>query len=182
MYQSRETGLAERVVRINQPIHEDNANWIMMELVALDQQETDDSIRVEIRCDGGSVYGGLGIYDVMRQCRSTLMTVGYQVSGIAALLLAAGTRGYRVLDPMGLVTLVPLMQGASGVEGVLVQREVTRLEKRILDGLYACTNLTPESLPALREWTLQPHEAIQLGLADQIMAGGGNGGGHPSGG
>lgn len=175
MEQSRETRVAERIVRINEPINPDNANWIMMELVALDQQETDDPIRVEITCDGGTVYGGLGIYDVMRQCRSTLMTVGYQAGGIAALLLAAGTRRYRLLDPAGVVMFVPMMHSASGIEGALVQREVMRLEQRILDGLYACTNLTPESLPALREWALSPEEAVRLGLADRIMAGGGNG-------
>src|SRR4051794_12309265 len=92
--------LKEHIIFIGTPIVEEIANLVVAELLFLESEDPNRDISLYINSPGGSVTGGLAIYDTMRFIRPDVVTICMgQAASMAALLLAAGAKGKRFALP-----------------------------------------------------------------------------------
>lgn len=88
--------LMDGILRIDQEINRETANSLINKLLYLKSTRTDKKITIFINSPGGSVYDGLGIYDMMQ----LLVKEGFEITTIncgmaasmAAILLMSGTK------------------------------------------------------------------------------------------
>ncbi len=91
--------LKDRIVVLTGPIDDYVASSIVAQFLFLNS-ENSNTIQFYINSPGGSVTAGLAIYDTMQHIKAPVSTlcVG-QAASMAAVLLAAGTPGKRLILP-----------------------------------------------------------------------------------
>src|SRR5919205_1733205 len=92
--------LKDRIIMLGTEIDDDVANVIVAQLLFLESEDPDKDINLYINSPGGSVTAGFAIYDTMQYVKPDVQTycIG-QAASIAAVLLAAGTKGKRFSLP-----------------------------------------------------------------------------------
>ena len=92
--------LENRIIFLDGPIHDGNANLIVMKLLYLQSENKHQDIHFYINSPGGSVTATLAIYDTMAYLEPAIATycVGLAASG-AAVLMAGGEKGKRFILP-----------------------------------------------------------------------------------
>jgi ATP-dependent Clp protease protease subunit len=166
--------LLDRIIFLGTQIDDTSANLIMAQMLFLDQADSDAPIHFYINSPGGSIYAGLGIYDIMQHITCPIYTycVGLAAS-MASLLLAAGENSYRYALPHGRIMLHQPLGGATGqCSDIQIQvKEVNNL-KADISGLYVKHTKIGDDVAKLidRDNFLSPLEALDLGLIDKIVA------------
>src|SRR5690606_14629613 len=105
--------LKDRIILLGTPINSDVANNVIAEMLFLEADNPDKDIQLYINSPGGSVYDGLGIYDIMQfvKCDVATTCIGMAAS-MGSLLLMAGTAGKRYILPHAKVMIhQPLISG-----------------------------------------------------------------------
>jgi len=92
--------LEDRIIFLGTELNDFVANVVVAELLYLYMKNKDQEISFYINSPGGSVTAGLAIYDTMQfvGCDVATYCVG-SASSMAAVLLAAGTKGKRFALP-----------------------------------------------------------------------------------
>jgi ATP-dependent Clp protease protease subunit len=118
--------LMDRIVFMGTPINDDVANLIIAQLLFLEADNPGRDIHLYINSPGGSVSSGLAIYDTMQYLKSPVNTicVGLAAS-MAALLLAAGTKGKRSALPHARLMI---HQPSGGAQGSAAEIEIQAKE------------------------------------------------------
>ena len=92
--------LKDRIIFIGGPITDDLANLVIAQLLFLESEEPEKDISIYINSPGGLVYSGLALYDTIQYVKPKVATICMGVAAsMAALLLAAGTKGKRYALP-----------------------------------------------------------------------------------
>ncbi|MFN7622988.1 MAG: ATP-dependent Clp protease proteolytic subunit, partial [Acidobacteriota bacterium] len=88
--------LKDNIIFIGTPIDDTVANLVVAQMLFLESEDPDREISLYINSPGGSVTAGMAIYDTMQfvRCPVTTFCIG-QCASMAAVLLAAGTKGRR---------------------------------------------------------------------------------------
>jgi ATP-dependent Clp protease protease subunit len=168
--------MKERVVFFTGPVETNMCNVMIAQLLFLEAENPDAPINMYINSPGGSVYDGLGVYDVMQYIKSPVYTY---VTGMAAsmgsFIAQAGEPGHRYLLPRA-ITMIH--QPSSGTRGKISDMKIDYLEseriKTEMTELYVKHNsrgTTYEQFVDLLDrdkWLTAPM-ALELGLADQIV-------------
>jgi len=166
--------LKERIVFLGGPINDHVANLVVAQLLYLDSEDPNKDIHLYINSPGGEVYSGLAIYDTMQYVKSNVSTicVGLAAS-MAALLLAAGTKGKRFALPHSRIMIHQPMGGAQGQASQIeiVAKEILRLKDL---GNQILHNHTGQPLDKIerdtdRDYYMSAEEALAYGLIDGIM-------------
>ena len=167
--------LKERIVFLGTPINDEVANNIMAQLIFLESENPEKDITLYINSPGGYVSAGLAIYDTMQHIRPNIATIciGNSVS-MAAVLLAAGSKGKRYALPNSRIMLHQPSGAASGqssdiqihAKEIMRTREtlaeiVSKHSGRSLEEVYKKTD---------RDFYLSPSEALEFGIIDEILA------------
>ncbi|MFB7517148.1 ATP-dependent Clp protease proteolytic subunit [Streptomyces sp. NPDC056144] len=98
--------LDARIVFLGTPIDETSSNDVIAQLLYLDHAEPGRDIALYINSPGGSVTAMSAVYDTMWSLHSDVETTCLgQACDTAAVLLAAGTPGKRLILPGARVTL-----------------------------------------------------------------------------
>ena len=92
--------LVDRILFLGTPVDDMVSNVIIAQLLFLQMSDPKKDIHLYINSPGGSVTAGLAIYDTMQYltCDVNTYCVG-QAASMAAVLLAAGTKGKRYALP-----------------------------------------------------------------------------------
>jgi ATP-dependent Clp protease protease subunit len=92
--------LQERIVFLGTQIDDTSANDVMAQLVHLESAAPEQDINIYINSPGGSFSAMTAIYDTMQfvTCDVATVCIG-QAASAAAVLLAAGTPGKRMITP-----------------------------------------------------------------------------------
>jgi ATP-dependent Clp protease protease subunit len=170
--------LKERIVFIGTPIYDQVANSIVAQLLYLQSEDATKDINVYINSPGspgGSLYIGLGIYDTMEWLKPDVSTVcvGMAMS-VAAVLLAAGTKGKRFCLPNSTVIIHQPLSGirgqASDIE--IHARELVRQRHMLYEILAKHTGRTIERITqdADRINYLSADQAAEYGIVDEVLA------------
>src|SRR6266550_6355528 len=92
--------LKDRIIFIGTPIDDMVANLVIAQMIFLEGEDPDRDINLYIHSPGGMVTAGLAIYDTMQfvKCPVSTLCMG-QAASMAAVLLAAGSKGKRSTLP-----------------------------------------------------------------------------------
>lgn len=168
--------LDERIVFLGSAIDDDVANLIVGQLLHLAARSPKDDIRLYVNSPGGSVTAGLAIYDTMQLIDTDVQTVCLgQAASFAALLVAAGTPGKRLVLPNARILLhQPHVQGIGGqtTDVELQAKEMGRARRRIEELFSHHTGQTTARIHTdlERDFILGPEESVAYGVTDRVLA------------
>ena len=166
--------LTDRIVYIGTEIDDGVANVVIAQLLHLESESPETPINLYLNSPGGSVTAMLAIYDTLQFVRSPVGTtcVGQAASG-AAVLLASGTPGSRMVLPHARVVLHQPSGGGQGTlpDLALHAKEIVRLRAAMERILADHTGQTVERLreDTDRDLILSAEEAVAYGLADGVL-------------
>jgi ATP-dependent protease ClpP protease subunit len=167
-----------KTIKIEGEIDADLASKTLANLHLLDQ--VTGEITILLSSEGGCVTAGFKIYDAIKACKNYVRIIAYgEVASMATIILQAADEGRRF---MALNSYLMLHEGDTELEGKKKDRKVwERLyewqEKNCMDIYW---NKVKEKKPRAKrfvfeskvnesDWILFPKEAIQQGLADEII-------------
>ncbi|MEU3610573.1 ATP-dependent Clp protease proteolytic subunit [Streptomyces sp. NPDC035033] len=169
--------LENRVVFLGTPVDDVAASDVIAQLLHLDHADPGRDVSLYLNSPGGSVTAMTAIHDTMRSLASDVETICLgQAGSTAAVLLAAGAPGKRLMLPGARVTLrqplldEPLTGQPSDLD--LHARELLRLRGVMTGLLSAYTGRDEERVAADtdRLTVLDAPAARAYGLVDHIVS------------
>jgi ATP-dependent Clp protease protease subunit len=166
--------LLDRIVFLGTDVNDTVANLLVAQFLFLEQSDSEAPIHFYINSPGGSVYAGLGIYDIMQHVACPVYTycVGMAAS-MGSLLLQAGEPGHRYSMPHSRIMIHQPLGGARGqASDIEIQaREVLALKKRLYEIYVKHTGMAYEAVEKAcdRDNYLDPINAKEMGLIDVII-------------
>ncbi len=166
--------LKDRIVFLGTEINDDVANIIIAQFLFLESEDPDKEIMLYINSPGGVVTSGLAIYDTMQYVRSTVSTTCLgQAASMAAVLLAAGTKGRRNALPNSRIMIHQPMGGARGqATDIEIQaREIRHLKEVITQILTDSTGKSKDQVlkDIDRDFYMSAAQAKDYGLIDEVL-------------
>lgn len=166
--------LKDRIIFLGGDIEDYRANLVIAQLLYLQNENADTDISLYINSPGGIITSGMAVYDTMQfvGCDVRTYCIG-QASSMAALLLAAGTKGKRYVLPNSRVLIHQPMGGARGsATDIGIQaEEILRMRERLNEILAEHTGQTVEQIEkdVDRDRFMSAQQAVDYGLADEII-------------
>ncbi|MEV5610093.1 ATP-dependent Clp protease proteolytic subunit [Streptomyces sp. NPDC052225] len=169
--------LEERIVFLGTPIDDTSANDVMAQFMHLEYTAPDQPISLYINSPGGSFSAMTAVYDTMRyvSCEVETTCLG-QAASVAAVLLAAGTPGKRMMLPGSRVVLdqPALPEPAQGqpTDLEIYAREMARMRDQLEDLLALHSGRTKAQISAdiERDTVLTAEQSREFGLVDHVLA------------
>jgi ATP-dependent Clp protease protease subunit len=168
--------LKENIIFLGTPIDDWVANLIMAQLLFLEAEDPDKDISIYINSPGGSVTAGLAIYDTMQFIRPDVVTICIgQASSMAALLLAAGTRGKRCALPSARILIHQPSIGGIGGQATDIRiyaEEILRMRRATSRLLAMHTGQEFERIDedVERDRYLSADQALEYGIIDRVIS------------
>ncbi|MFD9824312.1 ATP-dependent Clp protease proteolytic subunit [Streptomyces violascens] len=166
----------ERIVFLGTPVDDASANDVMAQFMHLEHADPDRDISLYINSPGGSLTAVAAVHDTMRfvTCDVQTFCLG-QVSSVAAVLLAAGTPGKRLVQPGARVLLQqpaieePMQGQPSDLE--IQAAEILRGRALLTELLAQHTGKSAEQVAAdiERDVVFDAAGAVAYGLADHVL-------------
>jgi len=169
--------LKDRIIFIGTDITDHVANVVVAQLLFLKMEDPKKDVHIYINSVGGYVTAGLAIYDTLQWMGCTVHTycIG-QASSMGALLLMAGTKGFRFALPNSRIMIHQPWGGVGGTsEDVRIQAEEILKSKRKLNEIMAeATGQTIEKIEqdSDRDYFMSPEEAKNYGsrgIIDEVI-------------
>ena len=166
--------LKDRIIFLGVSINDEVANLLVAQMLYLESDDPAKEIMVYINSPGGAVNAGLAIYDTMQYVRCPIATICVgQAASMAAVLLAAGEAGRRMVLPNSRVLIHQPMGGVSGQASDIEihAKEILRLRKKINEILVKHTgrNLKKIQQDTDRDYIMTAEEAVEYGIVDSLM-------------
>jgi len=167
--------LKEHIIFLGTDIDELIANIVVAELLYLESEDPDREISIYINSPGGSITAGLAIYDTMQFIRPDVVTICMgQAASMAAILLAAGTKGKRFSLPNSRIVIhQPSVEGIAGqaTDVKIYAEELLRTRNQISKLLAQLTGQPFEKTDrdVERDFILSPTQAVEYGLIDSVL-------------
>lgn len=166
--------MMDRIIFLGEPITDFVANVVQAQLLFLESVDPTRDIFIYINSPGGAVYPGLGIYDTMQYVQPDIATICTgMAASMAAILLAAGTKGKRTALPHARVMI---HQPLGGVEGAaadidIAAREILRVKRELFEILAKHTGQPYEKIErdADRDYWMDAQAAKTYGIIDEVL-------------
>lgn len=166
--------LKDRIIFLGTEIDDGVANSIIAQLLFLESQDKTRDIKLYINSPGGSVTAGLAIYDTMQyiKCPVSTICIGLTAS-MAAIILAAGTKGKRFALPNAEILLHQVAGGAQGqaTEIEITAKQIIKIKASINQILSKHTGQPIERVErdTDRDFYMTAPEAKEYGLIDEVI-------------
>ncbi|MBQ9455086.1 MAG: ATP-dependent Clp protease proteolytic subunit [Thermoguttaceae bacterium] len=166
--------LENRIIFLQGPIGDANANAIVMQLLYLQSDNRRKDIHFYINSPGGSVSAMLAVYDTMRvlSCPVNTYCVGLAASA-AAVLLGGGAKGKRFILPHAKVMIhQPWGQVGGQVSDINIQAQEILKTRQLLNEILAedCGKTVEQvAKDTDRDHYMTAQEAIEYGIVDSIV-------------
>ena len=168
--------LKDNIIFIGTPIDDTVANLVVAQLLFLESEDPDKDISLYINSPGGSITAGMAIYDTMQFIRAPVITfcVG-QCASMAAVLLAAGSKGKRFALPNSRVLIhQPSAGGISGqaTDIKIAAEEIIRMRELTSQIIAKHTGQPFETVErdVERDRIMSSMQAKEYGLIDEVIA------------
>jgi ATP-dependent Clp protease protease subunit len=167
--------LRDNIIFIGTPIDDNVANLVTAQLLFLAAEDPEKDINLYINSPGGVVTAGMAIYDTMQFVKPDVSTICIgQAASIAALLLAAGSKGKRYALPNSRVLIhQPTMGGLSGqaTDIDIHAREILRIRANINEIMSRHTSQLIEKIEhdVERDFWMSAQQAKEYGMIDEII-------------
>jgi ATP-dependent Clp protease protease subunit len=167
--------LKENIIFLGTPIDDAVSNLIIAQLLFLEAEDPERDISIYVNSPGGSITAGLAILDTMRFVRPDIVTfcVG-QAASMAAVLLAAGTKGKRFSLPNSRIMIhQPSMHGLAGqaADIDIYAKEILRMRETLNTILAEFTGQPVEriSRDVDRDYIMSPDQGVEYGMIDKVV-------------
>ena len=167
--------LKENIIFLGTPIDDAVSNLIIAQLLFLEAEDPERDISIYINSPGGSITSGLAILDTMRFVRPDIVTfcVG-QAASMAAVLLAAGTKGKRFSLPNSRIMIhQPSMQGLAGqaADIDIYAKEILRMRETLNKILAEFTQQPVDRIArdVDRDYIMSPEQGVDYGMIDKVV-------------
>jgi len=166
--------LKERIIFLGDVIDDGIANTVIAQLLFLESESKDKDIKLYINSPGGSVTAGLAIYDTMQYVKPDVATICVgTAASMAAVLLAAGTKGKRFALPNADIMLHQVMGGVEGqaVDIKIRAEHILKIRDRInrILAKHTSQDLSKIAEDTDRDFYMTPEEARKYGIIDKII-------------
>ena len=167
--------LMDRIVFLGAPVDDTVANIIIAQLLFLQAEDPDKDIYLYVNSPGGSVYAGLAIYDTLQYMSAPVNTMCMgMAASMAAVLLAAGTKGKRSALPNSRIMIHQPSGGSQGTAAdiEIAAKEILYARARLNEILAKHTGQPIEKVAedVDRDRFLSPQEAKEYGLIDNVVS------------
>jgi ATP-dependent Clp protease protease subunit len=167
--------LMDRIVFLGAPVDDTVANIIIAQLLFLQAEDPEKDIYLYLNSPGGSVYAGLAIYDTLQYMSAPVNTMCMgMAASMAAVLLAAGTKGKRSALPNSRIMIHQPSGGSQGTAAdiEIMAREILYARERLNQILAKHTGQSIEKIAddVDRDRFLSPQEAKEYGLIDNVVS------------
>jgi len=168
--------LKERIIFVTGMVEDTMANLVVAQMLFLESEDPEKAITLYINSPGGVTTAGLAIYDTMQLVRVPEVhtyCVGLGAS-IAAVILAAGTKGHRYALPNCRVIIhQPSLYGLSGqaTDIDIHAREILATRERINQILAQHTGQPVDKVAGdtERDYIMSAEQARDYGLVDEVI-------------
>jgi len=166
--------LKERIIFLGTPIDDNVASLVIAQLLFLEAEDPEKDIYIYINSPGGVVTSGLAIYDTMQYIQPDVVTtcIG-QAASMAAVLLAAGTKGKRFALPNARIMIHQPMGGVQGqaTDIDIHAREILKIRERLNKILAEQTGQPIEKIAkdTDRNFFMDAEESKNYGIIDEIL-------------
>jgi ATP-dependent Clp protease protease subunit len=165
--------LKDRIVFIGTEVNDAVANTVIAQLLFLRAEDPKKDVNIYINSPGGYISAGLAIYDTMKFMGYDINTYCLgQAASMAALLLAAGTKGKRFALPNSRIMIHQPSGGVGGTSAdIAIQAEEVLELKQICAQIISETTGQPiEKVleDSERDFFMNPEEALNYGFIDKI--------------
>ncbi len=166
--------LKERIVFINGEINDTLSSLVIAQLLFLEAEDPDKDVNIYINSPGGVITAGLAIYDTMNYIKSDVVTICVgQAASMAAVLLAAGSKGKRMALPNARLMLHQPLGGAQGQASDIEihAKEILYLRERLNQILSDASGqpLNKIQIDTERDFFMSAKDAKNYGLIDKII-------------
>jgi ATP-dependent Clp protease, protease subunit len=166
--------LKDRIIFVGEQVRDDMANIVIAQFLFLESEDPDKDIHMYVNSPGGSVTAGLAIYDTMQYVRPDVVTICMgQSTSMAALLLAAGTKGKRYCLPHSRIMIHQPLGGAQGqATDIDIQaREILKVREILNQILAKHTGQPLERIQrdTERDFFMSGEEAKEYGIVDKVI-------------
>ena len=166
--------LEDRIIFLSGPINDPVANTVVAQILYLDSKDQEKDIKLYINSPGGMVSSGLAIYDTIQYVKASVMTICVgTAASMAAVLLAAGAKGKRIVLPNAVVLLHQIMGGAEGqaVDVEIQARHILKVKEQINQVLSRHTGKPVDQIAkdTDRDFYLDAKSAVEYGVADKVL-------------
>lgn len=168
--------LKENIIFLGTPIDDTVANLVIAQLLFLEAEDPERDISIYLNSPGGSITAGLAILDTMSFVRPDIITICVgQAASMAAVLLAAGTKGKRFSLPNSRVMIhQPSMQGLAGqaADIDIYAREILRMRETLNKMLsdYTGQSMDRVGRDVDRDYIMSPEQAVEYGMIDRVIS------------
>lgn len=166
--------LKDRIVFVGTPIDDNISNLLIAQMLFLEAEDPEKDINLYINCPGGVVTSGLAIYDTMQYIKPNVSTICIgQAASMAAVLLAAGTKGKRFSLPHARMMIhQPLGSFYGQASDIDIQaREILRMRETLNKILVKHTEQSPERVQkdTDRDFFMTSKQAKDYGIIDEVI-------------
>lgn len=166
--------LKERIIFLDGEIDDARADLVVAQMLFLESEDPRKDISLYINSPGGSVTAGLAIYDTMQYLRPDVSTICMgQAASMAALILAGGAPGKRLILPSSRVMIHQPWGGVQGQSSDIAihAKEIIRLKQLSIDFLAKHTGQDASKVAAdiERDHFMTAQEAVDYHIVDSIL-------------
>jgi ATP-dependent Clp protease protease subunit len=166
--------LKDRIIFLGDVIDDPVANIVIAQMLFLESEDPDKDINIYINSPGGAVTAGLAIYDTMQYIKPDIITICMgQNTSMAAVLLAAGTKGKRYALPHSRIMIHQPLGGAQGqATDIDIQaKEILKVRESLNKILAEHTGQPLEKIArdTERDYFMTAEESKQYGIVDRII-------------
>ncbi len=166
--------LRDRIIFVGSQIEDQLANVIVAQLLFLESEDPERDIYLYINSPGGVITAGMAIYDTMQFIKPDVATICLgQCASMAAVLLAAGTKGKRRCLPHSRVLLHQPLGGFRGQASDIQihANEILRVKKELNNILADHCGQTFDKVAedTDRDFIMTAKEALEYGVVDEIL-------------
>ena len=166
--------LKDGIIFLGTAIDDQVANVVIAQMLFLAAEDPEKDISIYINSPGGVVSAGMAIYDTMNFVANDIVTICVgQASSMAALLLAAGTRGKRYALPHARVMIHQPLGGYQGqATDILIHaEEIKKIKESTISILSQCTGQLEKKVAKdiERDYFMNADEAMKYGIVDTII-------------
>ena len=165
--------LEERKVFLWGQVDDKSSKHVIDRLMYLDALETKD-IHLYINSPGGYVTSGFAIYDCMKSLKSDVSTIcsGFAAS-MGSIILSAGTKGKRFIQPHARVMIHQPSGGARGAASdIQITAQEIILTKELSAKLLAenCGQTVEKIMKDFnRDHWMGAEESVKYGIVDKVI-------------
>lgn len=165
----------DRIIFMGVQVDDTSADDIMAQLLVLESQDPNRDVMIYINSPGGSMTAMTAIYDTMQYIKPEVQTVCLgQAASAAAVLLAAGTKGKRLMLPNARVLIHQPAMGqdfGKATEIEIQAKELLRMREWLEETLAKHTGQPIDTVRKDIEvdTILTADAAKEYGIVDEVL-------------